>query len=41
VRVERWALVRVLTLLGRAKRLAKAHATSVRVVTSRTNNGCG
>ena len=34
VRVERWALVRVLTLLlADAKRLAKAHATSVRVVT--------
>jgi hypothetical protein len=34
VRVERWAFVRVLTLLlADAKRLAKAHATSVRVVT--------
>ena len=34
VRVERWALVRVLTLLlADAKRLAKTHATSVRVVT--------
>jgi hypothetical protein len=34
VRVERWALVRVLTLLlADAKRLAKVHATSVRVVT--------
>jgi hypothetical protein len=34
VRVERWALVRVLTLLlADTKRLAKAHATSVRVVT--------
>jgi hypothetical protein len=34
VRVERWALVRVLTLLlADAKRLAKARATTVRVVT--------
>jgi len=34
VRVERWALVRVLTLLlADAKRLAKEHATSVRLVT--------
>jgi len=34
VRVERWALVRVLTLLlADAKRLAKAHDTTVRVVT--------
>jgi hypothetical protein len=34
VRVERWALVRVLTLLlADAKRLAKTHNTSVRVVT--------
>jgi hypothetical protein len=34
VRVERWALVRVLALLlADAKRLAKAHSTSVRVVT--------
>jgi hypothetical protein len=34
VRVERWALVRVLTLLlADTKRLAKAHAASVRVVT--------
>jgi hypothetical protein len=34
VRVERWALVRVLTLLlADAKRLAQAHGSSVRVVT--------
>jgi hypothetical protein len=34
VRVERWALVRVLTLLlADAKRLAKANATTVRAVT--------
>jgi hypothetical protein len=34
VRVERWALVRVLTLLlAHAKRLAQAHGASVRVVT--------